>query len=255
MCSSEIKISIYIFPRWALLFQTSNPLQFLSQQVLVIPPTLTLWNFRDFPTWLGTPWKEYFRPIFPVFPILIGFLAFLQLLWSTRFECMAVIRKPSYYRLRAVSLSFLVRRPKRSRHKLPRAWLKARDVGTKREFSSRAAVLISRVSLPRACTPLTKSEEKERLLAVYLTMAPFIRRKVVPEKRGTVPAESIKASVYMRKKGLPLCPSQELITVLAHALIVEPYPSWPAWASQSVNMEKSGLAEECDLTVVKGWPG
>lgn len=103
MCSSEIKISIYIFPRWALLFQTSNPLQFLSQQLLVIPPTPTLWNFRDFPTWLGTPWKEYFRPIFPVFPILIGFLAFLQLLWSTRFECMAVIRKPSYYRLRAVS--------------------------------------------------------------------------------------------------------------------------------------------------------
>ena len=191
MCSSEIKISIYIFPRWALLFQTSNPLQFLSQQVLVIPPTPTLWNFRDFPTWLGTPWKEYFRPIFPVFPMLIGFLAFLQLLWSTRFECMAVIRKPSYYRLRAVSLFFLVRRPKRSRHKLPRAWLKARDVGTKREFSSRAAVLISRVSLPRACTPLTKSEAKERLLAVYLTMAPFIRRKVVPEKRSTVPTESI----------------------------------------------------------------
>lgn len=52
MCSSEMKISIYIFPRWALLFQTSNPLQFLSQQVLVIPPTPTLWNFRDFPTWL-----------------------------------------------------------------------------------------------------------------------------------------------------------------------------------------------------------
>ena len=56
----------------------------------------------------------------------------------------------------------------------------------------------------------------------------------------------------MRKKGLPLCPSQELITVLAHALIVEPYPSCPAWASQSVYMEKSGLGEECDLTVVKG---
>ena len=40
-------------------------------------------------------------------------------------------------------------------------------------FSSRAAALVSRVSrrrrstLARACTPLTKSEEKERLLAVY----------------------------------------------------------------------------------------
>ena len=40
-------------------------------------------------------------------------------------------------------------------------------------FSSRAAALVSRISrlcrstLARACTPLTKSEEKERLLAVY----------------------------------------------------------------------------------------
>ena len=40
-------------------------------------------------------------------------------------------------------------------------------------FSSRAAALVSRVSrlsrstLARACTPLTTSEEKERLLAVY----------------------------------------------------------------------------------------
>ena len=40
-------------------------------------------------------------------------------------------------------------------------------------FSSRAAALVSRVSrrrrstLARACTPLIKSEEKERLLAVY----------------------------------------------------------------------------------------
>ena len=161
MCSSEIKISIYIFPRWALLFQTSHPLQFLSQQVLFIPPTPTLWNFRDFPTWLGTPWKEYFRPIFPVFPMLIGFLAFLKLLWSTRFECMAVIRKPSYYRLRAVSLFFLVRRPKRSRHKLPRAWLKARDVATKREFSSRAAVLVSRVSRARALPSLNLKKKRD----------------------------------------------------------------------------------------------
>ena len=40
-------------------------------------------------------------------------------------------------------------------------------------FFSRAAALVSRVSrlsrstLARACTPLTKSEEKDRLLAVY----------------------------------------------------------------------------------------
>ena len=25
------------------------------------PPPLTRWNFRNFPTWLGTPWTEYFR--------------------------------------------------------------------------------------------------------------------------------------------------------------------------------------------------
>ena len=40
-------------------------------------------------------------------------------------------------------------------------------------FSSQAAALVSHVSrlrrstLSRACTPLTKTEEKERLLAVY----------------------------------------------------------------------------------------
>ena len=43
-----------------------------------------------------------------------------------------------------------------------------------KSFSSRAAALLSRVSglrrskLARACTPLTKSEEIERLLAVIL---------------------------------------------------------------------------------------
>ena len=45
--------------------------------------------------------------------------------------------------------------------------------GARRErhsLSSRAAALVSRVSRlrrSRACTPLTKSEEKDRLLAVY----------------------------------------------------------------------------------------
>ena len=68
--------------------------------------------------------------------------------------------------------------------KWPRAWRKARDgTGTRRIslglamravslFSSRATALVSRVSrlrrstLARACTPLTKPREKERLLAV-----------------------------------------------------------------------------------------
>ena len=199
MCSSEIKISIYIFPRWALLFQTSNPLQFLSQQVLVIPPTPTLWNFRDFPTWLGTPWKEYFRPIFPVFPILIGFLAFLQLLWSTRFECMAVIRKPSYYRLRAVSLFFLVRRPKRSRQKLPRAWLKARDVATKREFSSRAAVLVSRVSRARALPSLNLKKKRDCLQSILLWLRLYGEK--LSRKRGapSQPSQFKRAFIWEKK--------------------------------------------------------
>ena len=54
-----------------------------------------------------------------------------------------------------------------------------RERDDKREvslFSFRAAALVSRVSLlrrstlARACTPLTKSEGKERLLAVYFVL-------------------------------------------------------------------------------------
>ena len=64
------------------------------------------------------------------------------------------------------SLSFfLVRRAKRPRHANDHACDWRREKGE-------AAALVSRVSrlrrstLARACTPLTKSEEKERLLAV-----------------------------------------------------------------------------------------
>ena len=74
------------------------------------------------------------------------------------------------------SLSFfLVRRANRPKHAndYPRDW--RRETGEARQkrdslFSSRAAVLVSRVSQLRrstlacACTSLTKSEEKERLL-------------------------------------------------------------------------------------------
>ena len=38
---------------------------FRPQGVLVIPPFPTPCNFRNFPTWLGTPWKEYFRQKMP----------------------------------------------------------------------------------------------------------------------------------------------------------------------------------------------
>ena len=70
-------------------------------------------------------------------------------------------RNPSRYegtresRLRAASLFSVVRRAKRETRKWPRAWLMAR-------FARLAAS-----PLPRTCIALTKSEEKERLLAVY----------------------------------------------------------------------------------------
>ena len=76
----------------------------------------------------------------------------------------------------------------------------------------------------------------------WTTKAPFIWRKVVPGKRLTLLAESTLPSVYMSKKLTPLPDSRAgfaMTTVLAHALIVSPWPSWPGWASQSVYMEKS----------------
>ena len=76
----------------------------------------------------------------------------------------SVFPVPTIFRLRAGSLFTVVPRAKRETRKWPRAWLMARDGrGAKKEsFSSRAATLVSRVA--RACTPLTKSQEKERLL-------------------------------------------------------------------------------------------
>ena len=61
-------------------------------------------------------------------------------------------------RLRAVSLFSVVRRAKRETRKWPRAL----------PPSFRASFLAAS-PLPRACIALTKSEEKERLLAVYST--------------------------------------------------------------------------------------
>ena len=58
--------------------------------------------------------------------------------------------------------------------KWPRAWLKVRDGRGCRPRFSRLASRVSqlrRSTLARACTPLTKSEGKERLLAVYISYA------------------------------------------------------------------------------------
>ena len=58
--------------------------------------------------------------------------------------------------------------------------------GCRPRFSRLAA---SPLACARARVPsLTKSEEKERLLAVYFTMAPFIWRKVVPGNRDHPPS-------------------------------------------------------------------
>ena len=40
-------------------FSSTTPLGFSIPRVLVISPTP--WNFRNFPFWLGSPRKEYFR--------------------------------------------------------------------------------------------------------------------------------------------------------------------------------------------------
>ena len=63
------------------------------------------------------------------------------------------------HRLRAVSLFSVVRRAKRETREWPRARLMARDGRGTPSF--------------RACTPLTKPEEKERLLAVYMNRCKY----------------------------------------------------------------------------------
>ena len=80
-------------------------------------------------------------------------------------------RTPPYGRLRAVSLfSWSVEQNIRDTQMTTRVTEDARR--ERHDNSSPAAPLVSRVSrlrrsaLARTCTPLTKSEEKERLLAV-----------------------------------------------------------------------------------------
>ena len=64
-------------------------------------------------------------------------------------------------RLRAVSLFSVVRRAKRETREWPRARLMARDWRGTPSFRA------------RACTPLTKPEEKEGLLAVYMNQCKY----------------------------------------------------------------------------------
>ena len=59
ICNS--KKNPYPRPLGHFCFRPATPLEFPFQGVLVIPPLPIPWNFRNSPTWLGTPWKEYFR--------------------------------------------------------------------------------------------------------------------------------------------------------------------------------------------------
>ena len=78
---------------------------------------------------------------------------------------------------------------------------------------------------------------------------PDRQMRTVPGKEG-YPSSWVKLSECLyEKKDDPSLPSQELITVLAHALIVLSIPSLPGWASQSCFMDKRYVAR------LGGWPG
>ena len=85
----------------------------------------------------------------------------IRWLVGTKYALLRFQSTSQYPRLRAVSLFSVVRRAKHETRKWPRAWLMARN-GRGTRFARLAAS-----PLPRACIALTKSEEKERLLAVY----------------------------------------------------------------------------------------
>ena len=157
--------------------------------------------------------------------MLFGFLAFFYLLWSLRFGCMAVIRKPSYYRLRAVSLFFLVRRLKRTRQTNyhERDW-RSETSARKQNFllGLPPSFLASRgfAARLRACPPSLNLKKKRDCSQSTLLWLRLYGEKLSPEKGTTLPAESNFSERFYEKRGRPLCPSQELTTALAHALIV-----------------------------------
>ena len=88
-----------------------------------------------------------------------------------------------------------------------------------------------------------------RSLILRAIRVPHRQMRTVPGKAG-YPSSWVKSSECLyEKKDDPSLPSQELITVLAHALIVLSIPSLPDWASQSCFMEKRYVAR------LGGWPG
>ena len=87
-----------------------------------------------------------------------------------------------------------------------------------------------------------------RSLILRAIRVPHRQMRTVPGKAG-YPSSWVKLSECLyEKKDDPSLPSQELITVLAHALIVLSIPSLPGWVSQSCFMEKK-------VARLGGWHG
>ena len=92
------------------------------------------------------------------------------------------------------------------------------------------------------------SRKYVRSLILRAIRVPHRQMRTVPGKAG-YPSSWVKLSECLyEKKDDPSPPSQELITVLAHALIVLSIPSLPGWVSQSCFMEKK-------VARLGGWHG
>ena len=105
--------------------------------------------------------STYFKALFLAVSMdicLLLFIKFEKKMWKGLFlPCVAqsLFNDTVHCKLRAFSLFFLVRRAKRTKYLNDHA----------REW--RPPLFLAASTLARACTPLTKSEEKERMLAVW----------------------------------------------------------------------------------------
>ena len=85
--------------------------------------------------------------------------------------------------------------------------------GCRPRFSRLAARL-------RACPPSLNLKKKRDYSQSILLWLRLYGETLSPEKGTTLPAESTFSERFYEKRGRPLCPSQELTTALAHALII-----------------------------------
>ena len=82
----------------------------------------------------------------------------------------------------------------------------------------------------------------------------FIWRKCWSLKNCRGKRVTLSASVYMRKKSTPMPDPRADNNTGACSLSVSPWPRWPRWASQSVFMDKVGLARRVFLPTKKFSP-